>query len=81
MTSIAWAQKGDDDSIADPQQQETQPMPGAAEDEVENNADGEANTDKESKAADGNTRVSDDNTFVPSEEISEDLSVSFPIDI
>ena len=39
-----------------------------------------SNSNSEAKNADGDKRTSSD-TFIPSEEISEDLSVAFPVDI
>lgn len=67
-------------------QQESQDADAAAEEQTQNEQQGAQTQDEEERQATGDDtedapRQSDDDTFRPSEEISEDLSVSFPVDI
>ncbi len=53
----------------------------SAEEEADSSQQQGSNQKEQSKTNDKNTGVVSDSTFTPTEEISEDLSVSFPTDI
>ncbi len=55
--------------------------PAWAQDDDNPNGDSETSTASEVRTSDIHTSAADNESFTPTEEISEDLSVSFPIDI
>lgn len=79
MTAALWAQEGQPETAgaATEENSEATTEQNTADTEAGKESSNEENNNEESN----NARTSSGDDFVPSEEISEDLSVSFPVDI